>query len=66
VGVYNGGVDVFVTNLSPSGALIYTRRLGGPCDDAVRDLAVDTAGEPHVTGRIDGGIRDGGSRRYAA
>jgi hypothetical protein len=55
-GVYYGGVDIVVTKLSPSGSLLYTKRLGGPCDDAVRDLAVDTAGDAYVTGRINGGI----------
>lgn len=51
----HGGLDVFVTKLSPTGRVLYSTYLGGPCDDVARDVAVDAAGNAYVTGRIYGG-----------
>jgi hypothetical protein len=51
----SGQKDVFVTKLSPAGAVIYSTYLGGPCDDAARGIAVDAAGNAYVTGRVNGG-----------
>jgi beta-propeller repeat-containing protein len=51
----SGEKDVFVTKLSPAGAVLYSTYLGGPCDDAARDIAVDAAGNAYVTGRVNGG-----------
>ena len=53
---FHGNLDVFVTKLSPTGALLYSTYLGGPCDDVARDIAVDTAGNAYITGRMHGGV----------
>lgn len=50
-----GRLDVFVTKFSPTGALLYSTYLGGPCDDYAREIAVDTAGNAYITGRAHGG-----------
>jgi hypothetical protein len=48
---YNGGGDTFVTKLSPSGStLIYSTYLGGSSVEISAAIAVDTAGNAHVTG----------------
>jgi subtilase family serine protease len=47
----DGGMDAFVTKLSPAGAVVYSTYLGGPCDDHGRGIAVDTGGNAYVTGR---------------
>src|SRR5262249_49364404 len=54
----SGEKDVFVTKLSPTGAVVYSTYLGGPCDDVARDIAVDAAGNAYVTGRANGGQCD--------
>src|SRR3984885_3228500 len=41
-----GGFDVFVTELSPTGALVFTTLIGGTSDDVGNAIAVDTAGSP--------------------
>src|SRR3989454_424664 len=45
-----GGVDAFVTKLSPTGALVYSTYLGGSGGDEGRGIAVDVAGNAYVTG----------------
>ncbi len=50
-----GGADLFVTKLSPGGAVLYSTYLGGPCEDYARDIAVDGAGNAYVTGDVNGG-----------
>jgi hypothetical protein len=55
-GTLGGNLDVFVTKLSPTGALVYSTYFGGPCDDYVRAIAVDSSGDAYVTGRGNGGI----------
>src|SRR5262249_17046097 len=52
---FHGGLDIFVTKLSPTGDVVYSTYLGGPCDDVARALTVDTAGDAYVTGRMNGG-----------
>lgn len=48
-----GGYDAFVTKLNPQGSgLVYSVRLGGMFDDFGRGIAVDTAGNAVVTGRV--------------
>ena len=43
--------DGFVTKLDPAGAaLVYSTFLGGSGDDRAKDIAVDTAGNAHITG----------------
>ena len=40
-----------MTKLSPTGAVLYSTYLGGPCQDIANAIAVDTAGNAYVTGR---------------
>jgi hypothetical protein len=47
---YNGGVDVFVAKLNATGAFVYATYLGGSGNDFARGIAVDSAGNAHVTG----------------
>ena len=44
-----------MTKLSPTGAVVYSTYLGGPCDDLGRGIAVDAAGNAYITGRAHGG-----------
>lgn len=48
-----GATDVFVLRLTPAGALVWARRLGGPQTDTGLDVAVDTRGV-YVTGSFQG------------
>jgi hypothetical protein len=50
-----GGNDVFVTKFGPTGALVYSLRLGGSQSDYGRSIAVDTGGCAYVTGETDSG-----------
>jgi hypothetical protein len=55
VGAYdttpNGGDEVYVAKLDPSGAaLTYSTFLGGPNTDIAVDVAVDASGQAYVTG----------------
>lgn len=46
-----GGVDAFVTKLSPAGnALVYSTYLGGSGPDGAQAIAVDAAGAAYVAG----------------
>jgi hypothetical protein len=54
-GSLGGSADLFVTKLSPTGTLLYSTYLGGPCEDYGRAIAVDAAGNVYVTGEINGG-----------
>ena len=47
-----GGLDIYVTKLSPTGAVLYSTYLGGPCDDIVHAIAIDTAGNAYITGGV--------------
>src|SRR5438034_5963300 len=51
----NGSADLFVTKLSPAGAVVYSTYLGGPCEDYARAIAVDGAGNAYVTGDLNSG-----------
>jgi hypothetical protein len=49
-----GGRDVFVTELNPTGTLVFTTLVGGTADDIGNAIAVDTTGSPagiYVTGQ---------------
>ena len=52
---FGGDTDVFVTKLSPTGAVLYSTYLGGPCEDVANGIAVDAAGNAYITGRVHGG-----------
>ncbi len=50
-GYGGGGLDAFVTKLSPDGASrVYSTYLGGPNDDAAHAVAVDASGAAYVVG----------------
>ena len=48
-GTFNG-YDVFVAKIGPAGQRVYATYLGGAGDDEGYDVAVDGAGQAHVTG----------------
>jgi hypothetical protein len=50
-----GSADLFVTKFSPTGAVLYSTYLGGPCEDFGNAIAVDGAGNAYVTGVVNGG-----------
>lgn len=53
----NGGLDVFVAKLDPSGStLLYSTTLGGPDQDQGRSIAVDAQGHAYVTGGTHSGF----------
>lgn len=52
----NGKQDIFVTKFSPTGAVLYSTYVGGPCDDIARGIAVDASGNAYVTGRANAGF----------
>ena len=58
----SGGLDAFVTKLSPTGALLWSTYLGSVCEDMGEAIAVDGAGNVYVTGRALSGcyFGDGG------
>jgi len=49
-GSFGGYYDAFVTELSPSGSLVYSTYLGGTGDDDGYAIAVDAAGNAYVAG----------------
>lgn len=52
-GNLSGNQDAFVAKLSPTGAMLYSTYLGGPCSDVANDVAVDAAGNAYLTGRAN-------------
>lgn len=52
----DGSQDAFVTKLTPTGAVLYSTYVGGPCDDIANDVAVDAAGNAYITGRAHGSV----------
>ncbi len=49
-----GGDDVFVSKLDSSGNHVWARRIGGSENDSPTDIALDSAGNAHITGRFLG------------
>jgi len=49
-GYFGGYYDAFVTELSPSGSLVYSTYLGGSSDDDGYAITVDGAGNAYVAG----------------
>ncbi len=45
-----GGMDAFVTKLSPAGAIVYSTYFGGTADDLANGIAVDSVGQATITG----------------
>ena len=56
LGTYGGGlIDLFVAKLSSTGnTLVYSSFAGGTFDNYPGGIAVDSAGNAYVTGRVDG------------
>jgi MYXO-CTERM domain-containing protein len=48
-----GGVDAFVTEVSPAGSLVHSTYLGGSDDDEAHAMAVDGAGAAYIVGITD-------------
>jgi len=55
-----GGDDVFVLKLDGDGNLIWSQRFGGPSDQTVSGLAVDSAGNVFITGKPGDDLDFGG------
>ncbi len=51
-----GGVDAFVMQVNGSGGLAFSSYYGGSLYDAAEDIALDSAGNAHLTGSIWGGF----------
>lgn len=51
-----GGQDVYLTKLDASGALLWTRQLGGAGDDTSVALTLDALGRPYVRGHFQGSV----------
>jgi PKD repeat protein len=51
-----GGTDIFVAKYSPSGAHLWSRRHGDLRNDTALGVAVDTAGNPVLTGYFSGTV----------
>ena len=51
-----GPLDVFVTKFSPSGQIVWSRLLGGPCYDRAYAVELDGAGNIYVAGRAGDGF----------
>ncbi len=49
-GTNAGGFDVFVTELSPAGSLVYSTYIGGASNDSGNAIAVDGSGNAFVAG----------------
>jgi hypothetical protein len=61
-----GAVDVFLAKYSPSGAHVWSKRLGGTSGDIATALAVDGANEIALTGYFAGAANFGGSTLTSA
>jgi hypothetical protein len=48
--VLGGGMDAFVTKLSPTGAILYSTFLGGAANEHAGGIAVDASGNAYVAG----------------
>jgi hypothetical protein len=55
-----GSADVFLVKLSPAGAHLWSRRMGGTAEEWVFGLAVDGNGNPAITGHSTGTADFGG------
>ena len=57
-----GAADVFIAKFNPSGTAIWAQAAGGQSADAARGVAVDPAGNVHVTGYFGGAASFGAIR----
>jgi uncharacterized membrane protein len=51
-----GNWDVFVTKLSPTGKLVWSRFIGGPCYDRAYAIELDSQGNVYLAGRAGPGF----------
>ncbi len=51
-----GAKDIFVQKLSPSGSLVWAKRIGGTGNDEVKAIAVDRLGNAFLTGSFSGAV----------
>ncbi len=60
IGVYNltsnGGTDIFVSKLDPSGNFIWAKNLGGSADEQGLSIAIDANGNAYTTGWFEGTV----------
>lgn len=49
-----GDTDIFINKYTPSGELLWTKRIGGTGKEEVKDVAVDDDGSLYVTGYYSG------------
>lgn len=55
-----GNGDIYVAKYSPSGALLWVKKFGGPMSDRANDLKVDNNGDILVSGQFFGTVDFGG------
>ena len=55
-----GSADAFIVKLSPTGAHLWSKRVGGSAEEFVYGLAVDSSGNPAITGHSTGSADFGG------
>ena len=55
-----GGVDIFLAKLDPTGKTIWAKAFGNSADQYGNSVAVDTAGNVFITGRMVGAVDFGG------
>ena len=60
-----GGADGYVVKYSPTGAVVWARRVGGSAEDLVEALAVDKNGDVVVAARFSGTASFGGTSLVA-
>jgi len=63
--VGGSGTDVVVLKLDPAGTPIWGKRFGSTANEAAYAIAVDTAGNVHLTGALGGAIDFGGGNLAA-
>ena len=61
-----GGSDIFVLKLNSSGVYQWASTFGGTSNDIGYGIAVDTSGNPHITGTFVGTINFGGGNKISA
>lgn len=55
-----GGLDIFLAKLDPNGVPLWLDTFGSPLGESPSSVAIDTAGDPIITGVLQGTIDFGG------
>jgi hypothetical protein len=58
----HGGTDVFIIELTPRGEQVGALAIGGEADDTPSGLAIDAAGQYHLSGSFGGTLQLGSNR----